>query len=101
MFSLGNQQVLVVSSNAGLKNIQTLTNAQTVNFANVKTTQINAQPVATASTIAGLQGVKIGGKPITISMPMQVVGTPKTVTLSKNTVSHLVVTHGAFTYNVT
>lgn len=86
MLFLGNPQVLVVSSNAGLKNIQTLTNAQAVNFTNVKTTQINAQPVATASSIAGLQGVKIAGKPITISMPMQVVGTPKTVTLSKNTV---------------
>lgn len=77
-----------MSSNTGLKNIQTITNAQAVNFANVKTTQINAQPVATASTIAGLQGVKIAGKPITISMPMQVVG-PKTVTLSKNTVGNI------------
>ncbi|CAH1982631.1 unnamed protein product [Acanthoscelides obtectus] len=83
--TIGNQQVLVVSSNAGLKNIQTLTNAQAVNLGNVKTTTINAQPVATASSLAGLQGVKIAGKPITISMPMQVVGSPKTVTISKNT----------------
>ncbi|XP_018573146.1 host cell factor 2 isoform X2 [Anoplophora glabripennis] len=83
--TLSNQQVLVVSSNAGLKNIQTFTNAQAVNVSTVKTTTINAQPVAAASSIAGLQGVKIAGKPITISMPMQVVGSPKTVTLSKNT----------------
>ncbi|KAJ8914754.1 hypothetical protein NQ315_013257, partial [Exocentrus adspersus] len=83
--TLSNQQVLVVSSNAGLKNIQTFTNAQAVNVSTVKTTAINAQPLATASSIAGLQGVKIAGKPITISMPMQVVSSPKTVTLSKNT----------------
>ncbi|XP_056646193.1 host cell factor 2 [Diorhabda sublineata] len=83
--TIGNQQVLVVSSNAGLKNIQTFTNAQAVNLGNVKTTSINAQPVVTASSLTSLQGVKIGGKPITISMPMQVVGSPKTVTLSKNT----------------
>ncbi|CAG9855246.1 unnamed protein product [Phyllotreta striolata] len=83
--SIGNQQVLVVSSNAGLKNIQTLTNAQAVNLGNVKTTSINAQPVVTASSLTNLQGVKLAGKPITISMPMQVVGSPKTVTLSKNT----------------
>ncbi|CAH1103409.1 unnamed protein product [Psylliodes chrysocephalus] len=83
--TLGNQQVLVVSSNTGLKNIQTFTNAQAVNLGNVKTTSINAQPVVTASSLTSLQGVKIGGKPITISMPMQVVGSPKTVTLSKNT----------------
>lgn len=89
MVFLGNQQVLVVSSNAGLKNIQTFTNAQAVNVSTVKTTSINAQPVAAASSIAGLQGVKIAGKPITISMPMQVVGSPKTVTLSKNTVRNV------------
>ncbi|KAG5877102.1 hypothetical protein JTB14_002412 [Gonioctena quinquepunctata] len=83
--TLGNQQVLVVSSNAGLKNIHTLTNAQAVNLGNVKTTSLNTQPV-TASSLAGLQGVKLTGKPITISMPMQVVGgSPKTMTLSKNT----------------
>ncbi|KAJ8947107.1 hypothetical protein NQ318_002466 [Aromia moschata] len=74
--TLGNQQVLVVSSNAGLKNIQTFTNAQAVNVSPVKTTSVNAQPVA-ASSIASLQGVKITGKPITISMPMQVVGSRK------------------------
>uniref|UniRef100_A0AB39CFN3 Host cell factor n=1 Tax=Colaphellus bowringi TaxID=561076 RepID=A0AB39CFN3_9CUCU len=81
--TLGNQQVLVVSSNAGLKNIQTLTNAQAVSLGSVKTTAINNQPV-TATSLAGLQGVKLTGKPITISMPM-VVGSPKTMTLSKNT----------------
>ncbi|XP_072402823.1 host cell factor-like [Diabrotica undecimpunctata] len=85
MPTLGNQQVLVVNSNAGLKTIQTLTNAQSVNLNNVKTTSINAQPVVTASSLTSLQGMKIAGKPITISMPMQVVGSPKTVTLSKNT----------------
>uniref|UniRef100_A0A6P7G412 Host cell factor 1-like n=1 Tax=Diabrotica virgifera virgifera TaxID=50390 RepID=A0A6P7G412_DIAVI len=85
MPTLGNQQVLVVNSNAGLKTIQTLTNAQSVNLNNVKTTSINAQPIVTASNLTSLQGMKIAGKPITISMPMQVVGSPKTVTLSKNT----------------
>ncbi|CAH0562216.1 unnamed protein product [Brassicogethes aeneus] len=85
MPTLGNQQVLVVSSNAGLKNMQTVTNAQAIGMQNVKTTMVNMQPVATASSIAGLQGVKLGGKPITISMPMTVVGSPKTITLSKNT----------------
>lgn len=85
--TLSNQQVLVVSSNAGLKNIQTVTNAQAVGMQTVKTTTVNVQPVATASTMSSLQGVKIAGKPITISMPMTVVGSPKTITLSKNTVS--------------
>lgn len=84
--TLGNQQVLVVSSNTGLKNIQTVTNAQSVNVTPAKTTNVNVQPIATASSITNLQGVKIAGKPITISMPMTVVGSPKNVTLSKNTV---------------
>ncbi|CAG9829594.1 unnamed protein product [Diabrotica balteata] len=83
--TIGNQQVLVVNSNAGLKNIQTLTNAQSVNLSNVKTTSVNNQPVVTTTSLTNLQGVKIAGKPITISMPMQVVGSPKTMTLSKNT----------------
>uniref|UniRef100_A0A6P7FWT6 Host cell factor 2-like n=1 Tax=Diabrotica virgifera virgifera TaxID=50390 RepID=A0A6P7FWT6_DIAVI len=86
--TIGNQQVLVMNSNAGLKNIQTLTNAQSVNLSPVKTTSINTQPIVTAANLTNLtnlQGVKIAGKPITISMPMQVVGSPKTVTLSKNT----------------
>ncbi|XP_060536875.1 host cell factor 2 isoform X2 [Cylas formicarius] len=82
--TIGNQQVLVVSSTSGLKNIQTLTNAQAVNMSLVKTNTVNTQPVVTASSLTGLQGVKIA-KPITISMPMQVVGAPKTVTLTKNT----------------
>ncbi|CAH1153360.1 unnamed protein product [Phaedon cochleariae] len=84
MPTIGNQQVLVVSSTGGLKNIQTLTNAQAVNLGTVKTTALNTQPVS-ASSLTSLQGVKLTGKPITISMPMQVVGSPKTVTLSKNT----------------
>lgn len=59
-----------------------------MNMTNVKTTSVNAQPIVAGTSIASLQGVKIAGKPITISMPMQVVGAPKTVTLSKNTVSY-------------
>lgn len=84
--SLTNQQLLVVSSNAGIRTIQTVTNAQAVNVAQAKTTSVNVQPVATATSVTGLQGVKLAGKPITISMPMSVVGSPKTVTISKNTV---------------
>lgn len=84
--TLGNQQVLMVSSTGGLKNIQTVTNAQAVNMSLVKTNTVNTNPVVTASSLQSIQGVKIT-KPITISMPMQVVGSPKTVTLVKNTVS--------------
>lgn len=82
--TIGNQQVLVVSSTSGLKNIQTVTNAQAVNMSLVKTNTVNTNPIVTASSLQGLQGVKIA-KPITISMPMQVVGSTKTVTLSKTT----------------
>lgn len=52
------------------------------------TTAINVQPVSTAGTTS-LQGMKIAGKPITITMPvssLQNVG--KSVTLSKHTVSN-------------
>lgn len=85
--SIGNQQVIVVSSNATVRNIQTVTNAQAVNAAQAKTSTVNVQPVTKAG-VANLQNVKIAGKPIII--PMSVVGTPKTVTISnisKNTVS--------------
>ncbi|KAK9889883.1 hypothetical protein WA026_008685 [Henosepilachna vigintioctopunctata] len=78
--SLTNQQVLVVSSGTGLRTIQTITNAQTVNMSPLKTTTLNVLPSTTAS-IAGLQNVKLT-KPITIQMP---VGSPKNITLSKNT----------------
>ncbi|KAF7273748.1 hypothetical protein GWI33_013567 [Rhynchophorus ferrugineus] len=80
--TISNQQVLVVSSTGGLKNMQTVTNAQAVNMSLVKTNTVNTNPIVTASSIQGLQGVKLT-KPITISMPMQVIGSPKT--LSKNT----------------
>lgn len=85
--TLTNQQLLVVSSNAGIRTIQTVTNAQAVNVPQVKTTTVNVLPAATTTSVAGLQGMKIAGKPITISMPMGVVGAQKTVTISKNTVS--------------
>lgn len=97
--TLGNQQVLMVSSTGGLKNIQTLTNAQAVNMSLVKTNTVNANPVVTASSLQNLQGVKMS-KPITISMPMQVVGSPKTLTLGKNTVSlRFVLCDFVFNYN--
>lgn len=83
--AIGSQQVLVVSSNAGLRTIQTITNAQAVNVQQVKTTTVNVTPVASASTV-GLHSVKLGGKPITISMPMNVVSATKGVTLGKGTV---------------
>lgn len=86
--AVGNQQVLVVSSNAGIRTIQTVSNAQAVNVAQAKTTTVNTSPVVSATTV-GLQNVKIAGKPITISMPMNVVTSPKTVTLAKTTVSCL------------
>lgn len=82
--TIGNQQVIVVSSNAAIRNIQTVTNAQAVNVTQTKTSTVNVQPI-TKGTVANLQNVKIGGKPII--MPMGVVGTSKTVTISKNTVS--------------
>ncbi|XP_066248376.1 host cell factor [Euwallacea similis] len=82
--ALGNQQVIMVSSTGGIKNMQTLTNAQSVNMSLVKTNTVNTTPVVTASSLQNIQGVKIA-KPITISMPMQMVGSPKTVTLPKNT----------------
>lgn len=84
--AVGNQQVLVVSSNTGIRTIQTVTNAQAVNVAQAKTTTVNVTPAVSATTV-GLQNVKITGKPITISMPMNVVAAPKTVTLAKTTVS--------------
>ncbi|ENN76877.1 hypothetical protein D910_11910 [Dendroctonus ponderosae] len=65
--TLGNQQVLMA-----------------VNMSLVKTNTVNANPVVAASALQNLQGVKMS-KPITISMPMQVVGSPKTLTLGKNT----------------
>lgn len=83
--NIGNQQVLVVSSNATVRNIQTVTNAQAVTAAQSKTSTVNVQPISKAS-VANLQNVKIAGKPIII--PMSVVGSPKTVTISnisKNT----------------
>jgi hypothetical protein len=81
--TINNQQVIVVSSNSGIRNMQSATNAQTVSA--VKSTTVNVQPIASSSAITGIQGVKIG-KPITLSMPMTVVGSPKTLTISKNTV---------------
>lgn len=87
--TLGNQQVLVVTSNAGIRTMQTITNAQALNVGQSKTTTVTVQPsITTNTTVTSLQGVKIAGKPITISMPMSVVGSPKTVTLSKNTVCY-------------
>lgn len=79
--TLGNQQVLVVSTNASIRTIQTVSQAQPVTLSQPKTTTVHMQPVTSVSSI---QNVKIAGKPITISMP---VGTTKTVTLSKGTVS--------------
>lgn len=85
--AVGNQQVLVVSSNTGIRTIQTVTNAQAVTtVAQAKTTSVNVTPVVSATTV-GLQNVKIAGKPITLSMPMNVVAAPKTMTLAKTTVS--------------
>ena len=84
--TINNQQVIVVSSNSGIRTMQSVTNAQTV--PTVKSTTVNVQPIASSSAITGIQGVKIG-KPITLSMPMTVVGSPKTLTISKNTVSPL------------
>ncbi|KAK4871903.1 hypothetical protein RN001_016027 [Aquatica leii] len=74
-----NQQVLVVSTNAGLRTLQTVSQAQSVTLSQPKTTTVHMQPV---TSVANLQNVKLTGKPITISMP---VGTTKTVTLSKGT----------------
>lgn len=79
--TIGNQQVIVVSSNAAIRNIQTVTNAQAVT--QTKTSTVNFQPIS-KSSVTNLQNVKITGKPIL--MPMSMVGSPKTVTLSKNTV---------------
>ncbi|KAF5300380.1 hypothetical protein FQR65_LT01001 [Abscondita terminalis] len=76
---ISNQQVLVVSTNAGIRTIQTVTQAQAVTLTQPKTTTVHMQPV---TSVANLQNVKLTGKPITISMP---VGTTKTVTLSKGT----------------
>lgn len=80
--TIGNQQVIVVSSNAAIRNIQTFTNAQAIT--QTKTSTVNIQPV-TKTSVANLQNVKIAGKPII--MPMSVMGSSKTVTLSKNAVS--------------
>ncbi|XP_022915035.1 host cell factor 1-like isoform X2 [Onthophagus taurus] len=77
--TIGNQQVIVVSSNAAIRNIQTVTNAQAVNVAQTKTSTVNVQPITKGGTVTNLQNVKIGGKPII--MPMGVVGTQKTVTV--------------------
>lgn len=82
--TINNQQVIVVSSSSGIRTMQSVTSVQTVPA--VKSTTVNVQPIASSSAITGLQGVKIG-KPITLSMPMTVVGSPKTLTISKNTVS--------------
>lgn len=83
--TLNNQQVIVVSSNSGIRTMQSVTNAQAV--PTVKSTTVNVQPIASSSSISGIQGVKIG-KPITLSMPMTVVGSsPKTLTISKSSVS--------------
>ncbi|KAL3290269.1 hypothetical protein HHI36_023619 [Cryptolaemus montrouzieri] len=78
--TLTNQQVLVVSSGTGLRTIQTITNAQTVNMSPLKTTTLNVLP-STTTSIPGLQNVKLS-KPITFQMP---VGSPKNITLAKNT----------------
>lgn len=83
--NIGNQQVIVVSSNAAIRNIQTITNAQAIT--QTKTSTVNIQPV-TKTSVANLQNVKIAGKPII--MPMSVMGSSKTVTLSKNAVSFFI-----------
>lgn len=80
--TIGNQQVIVVSSNAAIRNIQTVTNVQAVT--QTKTSTVNIQPIS-KTPVTSLQNVKITGKPIL--MPMSMVGQPKTVTISKNTVS--------------
>ena len=80
-----NQQVIMVSSTASLKNIQTLTNTQALSFAQTKTSTI-VQPI-NKGTLSTLQNVKIAGKPILMPLASGVVGPSKTVTLSKNTVS--------------
>ncbi|XP_018325608.1 host cell factor 1 isoform X2 [Agrilus planipennis] len=77
--TISNPQVLVVSTNAGIRTIQSVSQAQALSQS--KTTTVNVHPISNAS-VANLQNVKITGKPITISMPG---GTQKTVTLSKNT----------------
>lgn len=82
--TIGSPQVIVVSSNAAIRNIQTITNAQAVT--QTKTSTVNIQPISKTS-VTNLQNVKITGKPIL--MPMSMVGSPKTVTLSKNTVRFL------------
>lgn len=82
--TLNNQQVIVVSSNSGIRTMQSISNAQAV--PTLKSTTVNVQPIASSSSLSGLQSVKIG-KPITLSMPMTVVGSPKTLTISKNAVS--------------
>ncbi|XP_017769059.1 PREDICTED: host cell factor 2 [Nicrophorus vespilloides] len=73
--TIGNQQVIVVSSNAGIRNIQTITNAQAVTVSQPKTSTVNVQS-ATKAAVANLSNMKIGGKPIIM---------PKTITISKNT----------------
>ncbi|KAF5274580.1 hypothetical protein FQA39_LY07192 [Lamprigera yunnana] len=74
-----NQQVLVVSTNASIRTIQTVSQAQSATLAQPKTTTVHVQPV---TSVANLQSMKLTGKPITISLP---VGQTKTVTLSKAT----------------
>lgn len=78
-------QVLVVSSGAGIRTIQTITTQPSTTSA-TSTTAINLNPVASVGA-NNLQNIKIAGKPITITMPVSSLhGAGKPVTITKQAV---------------
>ncbi|KDR18129.1 Host cell factor, partial [Zootermopsis nevadensis] len=88
----GGPQIIVVTTASGLRTVQAVSSAQTAIGATTST--VNAVPLSAASHITGPGGVKMivvssgavaggnTGKPITITVPGQQGGPPKTVTIA-------------------
>ncbi|XP_065158736.1 LOW QUALITY PROTEIN: host cell factor 1-like [Atheta coriaria] len=80
--TIGNQQVIVVSSGTAIRNIQTISNAQPVTVTQPKASTVNI--MSPKAGVANLPNVKIAGKPII--MPhfkhMMIGGKPVTVQIA-------------------
>ncbi|XP_069694515.1 host cell factor-like isoform X2 [Periplaneta americana] len=101
----GGPQIIVVTTAAGLRTVQAVSTAQTAMGATTST--VNAVPLSAASHITGPGGVKMivvssgavaggnTGKPITITVPGQQGGPPKTVTIAAKPAGQTLLNTGA------
>lgn len=101
----GGPQIIVVTTASGLRTVQAVSAAQTAMGATTST--VNAVPLSAASHITGPGGVKMivvssgavgggnTGKPITITVPGQQGGPPKTVTIAAKPASQTLLNAGA------